>query len=136
MITISPAALDAAPVPNTVALLVTVTERLCQCACANASIVPNAELSFVAGSPVLKETTVFVPVTVNMTVVAPSCKRKASTQLLQEKFIVAFRGQTALPASVELTTEGTMQGLTNIKCGKSNTIAANTLLVATLTPEA
>lgn len=84
-------------------------------------------------TPVLNGTTVFVPIVATITIVTPNaCKCQAETQVINERFVVAFQGVTTLPASVVITQVGMTQGLIKIVCGKSNCYAINSSLTVSI----
>ena len=120
MVTLSPVGLAAAPVANQAAFLATFKEKLCRCVCATST-------------PVLNGTTVFVPIVATITITTPNaCKCQAETQVINERFMVAFQGITTLPASVTIAQLGMTQGLIKIVCGKSNCYAINSSLTVTI----
>lgn len=134
MVTISPVGLAAAPVANQVSLLATFKEKLCRCVCAISTDQPQATISYRYDTPILNGTTVFIPVIATITIVTPNCGCKATTQVINERFIVAFQGVTAIPSSVTITSVGLTQGLIKIVCGKSNCYAINNSLTISIAP--
>ena len=120
MVTLSPVGLAAAPVANQAAFLVTFKEKLCRCVCATSTNQPFATVTYRNETPVLNGTTVF------------ACKCQAETQVINERFMVAFQGITTLPASVTIAQLGMTQGLIKIVCGKSNCYAINSSLTVTI----
>lgn len=134
MVTLSPVGLATAPVANSVSFLATYKEKLCRCVCANSTNLPQATVELNHGTPILNGNTVFVPITATITIVSPSCGCNASTQVINERFMVAFQGQTALPTAVTVTSEGISQGLIKIVCGKSSCYAVNQSVAVTITP--
>lgn len=132
MVTLSPVGLAAAPVANQVSLLATFKEKLCRCVCATSSNQPQATVSYRYETPTLNGTTVFVPIVATITIVTPSCGCSATTQVINERFVVAFQGRTTLPASVTITSVGLTQGLIKIVCGKSNCYAINNSLTVSI----
>lgn len=132
MVTLSPVGLAAAPVVNQAALLATFKEKLCRCVCATSSNQPQATVSYSNETPVLNGTTVFVPIVATITIVTPGCGCSATTQVIKERFMVAFQGRTAVPTSVTVAQLGTTQGLTKIVCGKSNCYVVNDSLTVTI----
>ncbi len=107
MVTLSPVGLAAAPVANQAAFLATFKEKLCHCVCATSTNQPFATI----------------------TITTPNaCKCQAETQVINERFMVAFQGITTLPASVTIAQLGMTQGLIKIVCGKSNCYAINSSL--------
>lgn len=136
MIRLSPVGLAAAPVANQLSLLATFREKLCQPFCITSSVQPMATLEYLTGTPILEETTVFVPVTARLTVVIPGCGCNAKTQLFTEQFYVAFQGQTAIPTSVAITSVGRLEGGSLVKCGKAFAYSVNDSITITITPPA
>ena len=80
--------------------------------------------------------TVFVPIVATITLVTPGCGCNANTQVINERFMVAFQGQTAIPTAVTVTSEGIEQSLIKIVCGRSNCYAINQSIAVTITPPA
>ena len=132
MVTLSPVGLAAAPVANQVSFLATFKEKLCRCVCSTSSNQPQATVTFRNETPVLNGTTVFVPIVATITIVTPGCGCNATTQVINERFMVAFQGVTTLPASVTITQLGMTQGLIKIVCGKSNCYAINSSLTVSI----
>ena len=136
MVTLSPVGLATTPVANSLSLLATFKEKLCRCVCSTSSNQPQATVTFRNEAPVLNGTTVFVPIVATITIVAPSCGCKAETQVITERFIVAFTGKTTLPSSVTITQNGLVQGLYKIVCGKSCKYAINAAFTVSITDPA
>lgn len=136
MVRISPVGLAAAPVANQVSLLANFREKLCRPFCIDSSIQPFASIEYSTGTPILNETTVFVPVTARITVVTQGCGCNAKTQLFTEQFYVAFQGQTAVPTAVTITSVGKIQNGANVSCGKAYAYSINDSLTVTITPPA
>lgn len=132
MVTLSPVGLATAPVANQVSLLATYKEKLCRCVCATSSNQPQATVAYRYETPTLNGTTLFVPIVATITIVTPGCGCNATTQVINERFVVAFQGVTTLPASVTITTLGTTQGLIKVVCGKSNCYAINSSLTVSI----
>lgn len=63
------------------------------------------------------------------------CKCQAETQVINERFVVAFQGRTTLPTSVTINQLGMTQGLIKIVCGKSNCYAINSSLSVSIPAE-
>lgn len=137
MVFLSPVGLAGAPVANKVSLLATYKEKLCSCVCANSSNLPEASVSYSNETPIFNGTTVFVPVVARITIITPnSCRCSATPQVITERFMVAFQGQTAVPTSVVIAQEGQTQGVIKIVRGKSNCYAVNDSITVTITPPA
>lgn len=133
MAILSPVGLAAAPVANQVALLATFKEKLCRCVCATSSNQPFATVTFRNDTPTLNGTTVFVPIVATITITTPNaCKCQAETQVITERFVVAFQGVTTLPASVTINQLGSTQRLIKVVCGKSNCFALNVSLTVSI----
>lgn len=132
MVTLSPVGLAAAPVANQVAFLAAFKEKLCRCVCATSSNQPQATVTYRNETPTLNGTTVFVPIVATITIVTPGCGCNATTQVINERFVVAFQGRTTLPASVTIAQLGITQGLIKVVCGKSNCYAINSSLTVTI----
>lgn len=133
---ISPVGLSTAPVANRLSVLVTYKERLCRKVCAIATNQPSATVTYTNETPVLEDTTIFVPVVARITITTPGCCCEASTQVITERFLVAFQDYTVLPTAVTITSEGQRQGLVDVVCGKSNCYAINDSIAITITPGA
>lgn len=134
---LSPVGLAAAPVANSLNVLATYKEKLCRCICSTSTDQPTATVTYRYETPVLQGTTVFIPIVATITITTPnSCRCTAETQVITERFVVAFFGQTALPTAVTITQEGLTQGLYKIVCGKSNCYAIHEGLTITITPGA
>lgn len=133
MVTLSPVGLATAPVANQVSLLATFKEKLCQCVCATSSNLPFATITYRNETPVLNGTTVFVPIIANISIQSPGCSAPRS---ITERFMVAFQGRTAVPASVTITQVGLTQGLIKIVCGKSNCYVINSSITVSIPAQA
>lgn len=57
------------------------------------------------------------------------------TQVINERFAVAFQGRTTFPTSVTINQLGMTQGLIKIVCGKSNCYAINSSLSVSIPAE-
>lgn len=136
MVYLSPAGLASAATNNSVSLLATFKEKLCKYVYSTSTNQPQATITYSYETPILNDTTVFVPVVANISIITPGCKCNASTQVITEKFYVSFFGQTALPTSVNITQNGQVQGLIKIVCGKSNCFAVNSAITVSITPAA
>jgi len=90
MVILSPVGLAAAPVANQVSVLATFKEKLCRTICATSSNQPSATVTYRNETPVLNGTTVFVPVVATITIVTPGYGCKATTQVITERFMIAF----------------------------------------------
>lgn len=136
MVFLSPAGLAAAPVANRLAILATFKEKLCRTVCVLSTNQPSATVSYTNEAPILRGSTVFVPIVARINITTPGCGCKAETQLITERFVVAFQDQTALPTSVTINSEGQVQGLIKVVCNKSSCYAINESLSITITPPA
>lgn len=97
---------------------------------------PFATVTYRNETPVLNGTTVFVPIVATITITTPNaCKCQAETQVINERFVVAFQGRTTLPTSVTINQLGMTQGLIKIVCGKSNCYAINSSLSVSIPAE-
>lgn len=131
MITISPVGLSAASVNDVLPILVTIQEKLCKFICVNSLNQPKVTITYTYDTPTLNGTTVFIPITATIVIVYPGCGSK--TQMIREKFTVAFQGQTAIPTSVVITSEGINQTYTKQICGKCNTIVLDNSITVAIT---
>lgn len=126
-VTISPVGLAAAPVANELSFMAAYKERLCIPYCTNSTIQPQVSVVYTTGTPRLNGTTVFVPIKVVITVVTQTsrCGCDAHTQLFTEDYVIAFQGQSAVPATVTLTNVGRDQFGSDVKCGCAHSYTIN-----------
>ena len=104
--------------------------------CDTAYIEKEKEVTYRNETPVLNGTTVFVPIVATITITTPNaCKCQAETQVINERFVVAFQGRTTLPTSVTINQLGMTQGLIKIVCGKSSCYAINSSLSVSIPAE-
>lgn len=120
MVSLSPVGLSAAPVANQLSVLAVYKERLCKSYCVGSSVQPQIAVVYTNEPPELIGGVVFVPIVAVITVVSPNCSCKANTQLFTERYKVAFTGQTAVPATVTITSNGRTQSPYNVMCGRSS----------------
>lgn len=106
---LSPVGLAAAPVNNQLSVMATYRERLCKPCCAANVLAIQPGVTYTYGTPVLVDGTVFVPITAQITVPNSVNCCNATPQTYTESFEVAFQGQTALPASVNINSVGRIQ---------------------------
>lgn len=106
---LSPVGLAAAPVNNQLSVLATYKEELCKPYCAAKELSTQPGVTYTYGTPVLVGSTVFVPITAQILVLTPGNCCNATPITFTERFEVAFQGQTALPASVNITSTGRIQ---------------------------
>ena len=133
MVNIGPVGLDTtAIVSNQVSLLATYTEKLCNAICVNNKIEPQYSITYITGTPVLRDTTVFVPISAVITIVTPGECCAAKTQLFTEEFSIAFQGQTAVPASVTVASVGKISNYSNISCCKARGYTIQDSLTVTI----
>lgn len=133
MVFLSPVGLAAAATNNSVSLLATYKENLCQTLCVVSSNQPNATVTYTTGTPTLNGTTVFVPVIAKVVITLPG---NCGTQVITERFMTAFQGQTGLPTAVAVNSVGMEQGFFKVCCGKSKCYAINDSITVTITPAA
>lgn len=135
MVRLSPVGLTAAPVANQLSVLATFREKLCNPYCIDSSVQPAATVAYTTGTPVLNDSTVFIPVTARVSIVTGSgCCTK--TELFTEQFYVAFQGQKTMPTSVTITSVGRIQNGSCVKCGCAKAYSINDSLVIAITPSA
>ena len=132
MIYVSPVGLAAAAVANQLPLLVNYKEKLCRAICVNSTVQPMVTIVYTHGTPVLSNSTVFVPITAVITIVTPGCGCKATTQLFTEKFVAAFQGQTAVPTTITVATVGRKQELSNLTCGRAHSVTIDDSITVTI----
>lgn len=132
----SPVGVATAAAANTLDVLVTLKENLCHRFNVNATNQPTATTTYTAGTPVLNGTTVFVPITAQVTITTPSgkCGCNPNVQVFTERFEAAFIGQTALPTAVTITNNGTIRTPYNVNtCGVASGYAISDSLTIALT---
>lgn len=137
-VTISPVGLSAAPVANTLAILATFREKLCQPFCVTSTIQPQVTVTYATGTMRQNGTTIFVPITAVISVVTQNnrCGCMAHTQLFTESFEVAFQGRTTIPASVTINNLGRDTQPFNVKCGCAYGVTLNDSLTVVIPAEA
>lgn len=129
----SPVGLSAAPVANQLSEMLTFKERLCNPICVLNNNQPSATVNYTVGTPTLDGTTVFVPITAQIQILAPSDCCKAQPLVFTERFKVAFQGQTALPTAMPvITSVGTDQSLSCVKDGKAYGYVINDSITVTI----
>lgn len=136
---LSTVGLSAAPTANTLNVLATYKERLCHRYNVNATNQPSVVVTYTTGTPILSETTVFVPVTAQITITTPSnnCGCNPHVQVFSETFDAAFQGQTGLPTAVNIDNVGTHRfGSCINSCGWASAYTINDSLAITITPAA
>lgn len=136
---LSPVGLAAAPAANVLNVLATYKERLCHRYNVNATNQPSVVVTYTTGTPILDETTVFVPITAQITITTPNglCGCNPNVQVFSERFDAAFQGQTALPTSVVVDVVGTHRfGSCVNQCGLASAYTINDALTVTITPPA
>lgn len=116
-VSISPVGLaTTALVADQVSLLATYKESLCQAYCVNSSVIPQYAIEYTYEAPTLVNGTTFVPIIAKITIVTPRCCRDARTRIYTERFVAAFQGQTVLPSSVTITSQGRTAGAAEVQC--------------------
>lgn len=125
-----------APAANELRTLAVFKESSCERFCATTDVQPQVFVTYKAGTPRLVDTTVFVPVTATVTVVAKTGCCKAQPFVFTENFLAAFQGQTALPTAVTITSLGQEATFPNGCCGRTRCITVNDSLLITITPAA
>lgn len=137
---ISPVGLGAAAVPNTLNFLATFKEHLCHKFSVNATTQPTSTVTYTTGTPKFNGTTVFVPVSAQITITTPSnrCGCNQNVQTFTENFEVAFQGQTGLPTAVSAPTSVGIDKLASCvnACGIASAYTINDSLTLTITPAA
>lgn len=131
--------LSAAQVANTLNVLVTLKENLCHRFSVSATVQPTVVVTYTAGTPIFNETTVFVPITAQVTITTPSCKNgcNPNVQTFTETFDVAFQGQTGNATAVTIDQVGTHRFPASVNgCGWASSYVINDSLAITITPAA
>ena len=139
MIVLSPVGLSAAPTANVLNVLATIKERLCRKFSVNATTQPTVTVTYTSGTPVLNETTVFIPITAQVTITTPSnnCGCNPNVEVFTEQFYVAFQGQTSVPTAVTIDNVGTIRFAADVNnCGWSRNYVIEDSLTITITPAA
>lgn len=126
MITISPVGLVSTA--NQLPLLVGLKEKLCKSYC-KGSFNPIVSVTYSNSAPTLSGSTVFIPITVVVTVVSPN-KCCNNTQIFAETFIAAFQDQTAIPTTITITSEGHIEDIVG-SCN-NNHLAYNDSIMITI----
>lgn len=136
---LSPVGLAAAPTANALSFLATYKERLCRKFSVNATVQPSTAVTYTTGTARFNGTTVFVPVTAQITITTQSnaCGCNPNVQAYTENFVVAFPGQTGLPTAVSIVVDGRDQFPTCVSgCGWASAYTINDALTVTITPPA
>lgn len=136
---LSPTGLQAAQAVNTLNVLATYKERLCQRYSVNATSQPAVAVTYANGTPRLNGTTIFVPITASITITTPAnaCGCNPHVQTFTENYIVAFQGYAALPTAVTVTLLGRDAfGSCIDRCGLASAYTINDSLSVAITPAA
>lgn len=136
---IQPSGLTAAATANTLNVLASFKETLCHRFSINASTQPSTSVTYTTGTPILNETSVFIPITAQITITTPSnrCGCNPNTQVFTERFDVVFQGVTALPTAVTIDQVGTHRFASCVNsCGVASGYTINDSLAITITPAA
>lgn len=127
--------LAAAPVVNQLATNAVFKEHVCLPVCINADQL-SAVVSYTYGQPVLKGSTVFVPVTANIQVnLPPGCNCNKPLTFV-EHFTATFQGQTGVPTNVIFDRLGTYFVLSCYKNCRATVLSINDSITITITPPA
>lgn len=126
-----------APAANELRTLAVFRETACEKFCAKDNVRPQVFVTYRAGTARLVDTSVFVPVTATVTVVANTGCCKAQPFVFNETFLAAFQGFTTLPTEpITITSLGQESFFPNAYCGKTRCININDSLLITITPAA
>lgn len=126
-----------APAANQLRTLAVYKLTACDKFCVNSTVRPQVFITYKAGQARLVGTTVFVPVTAAVTVVAKTGCCKAQPFVFYENFLAAFQGYTELPTQpITITSLGQEEQYPNVCCGKTQCITVNDSLLLTITPVA
>lgn len=105
MISVQPTALNSeALTANQQSLLLTITEGIAPRVCVSGA--PTFTTSYQAGTPVLNDETVYVPITITVTGLWPTVGNNAITKLYKEQFVAAFQGNSSADVTVTVASEG------------------------------
>lgn len=136
-ISIAPAGLTAAPVANELRVTSIIKERLCSSFCINADMLPQATTTYTVGTPRLRGTALFVPISVVVSVITRSCGCQAKPYLFNEQTEVSFSDVTAAPTALPtLTVQGSDVIPAFVNCNRANGVQIADSLVITITPAA
>lgn len=135
MITIAPAGVNTTTPPaNSISINATIKEKLCRQYCVNSTVKPQIYIEYVKGVPELNGTTVFVPISVVITIIVPgeNSNINAVTRLYTENFTLAFQGQTSVPTTITIKDLGRSSEGTDIICCKARTYTIHESLLVSI----
>lgn len=130
---IAPAGLTAAAVPNELRVTAIIKERLCNSFCINADMLPQATTTYTVGTPRLRGTALFVPITATVSITTRGCGCLAKTYLFHEQTEVSFSDVTVAPTALPtLTVQGSDVIPVFVNCNRANGVQIADSLVITL----
>lgn len=136
---LSPVGASVAPAANQLRLLAVMKERLCnnEAYCVDSTAQPQTNVTYKVGTTRLVGTTLFIPVTANISVIIPKGCCNAIPKAFSETFVVAFQGYSGLPtAGPTITNLGRDIQPSCVKCGCAHGVTVNDSLLITLTAPA
>ena len=132
-ISISPAGLTAAAVPNELRVTAIIKERLCSSFCINADMLPQATTTYTVGTPRLRGTALFIPITATVSIITRGCGCVAKTYLFTEQTEVSFSDVTVAPTALPtLVVAGSDVIPAFVNCNKANGVQIADSLIITL----
>ena len=132
-INISPAGLTAAATSNELRVTAIIKERLCSSFCINADMLPQVTTTYTVGTPRLRGTALFVPISAVVSVVTRGCNCQAKTYLFHEQTEVSFSDVTTAPTAIPtLTVQGSDVQPAFLNCNRANGVQIADSLVITL----
>lgn len=132
-INIAPAGLTAAAVPNELRVTAIIKERLCGSYCINADMLPQATVTYTVGTPRLRGTALFVPITATVSIVARGCGCQAKTYLFTEQTEVSFSDVTVAPTALPtLVVAGEDVIPAFVNCNRANGVQIADSLIITI----
>lgn len=134
---IAPAGLTAAAVPNELRVTAIIKERLCGSYCINADMLPQATVTYTVGTPRLRGTALFIPISAVVSIVTRGCGCQAKTYLFNEQTEVSFSDVTVAPTALPtLVVAGSDVRPAFVNCNRANGVQIADSLIITITPAA
>lgn len=131
MITITPvgtSSISASSLP----ILVRIKEKLCKAINTESNYQPRAKVEYITGNPILSETTVFIPVTIIMTIVTLGSNHCVAPQVYTENFTAAFQEQSSIPNTITVESRGKVEGLSDVRCCRASSYNYEDSIVITI----
>lgn len=133
---LSPVGSATAPAANELRALAVFKEKTCIAfrVCPDAQ--PSATIDYRVGTARLVGTTVYVPITATMTVIARTGCCEAKPFIFTDTVLAAFQGYTSLPTAVTVESLGQETLTPGVSCGWTKNLTVNDSLLITITPAA